>query len=523
MPSDLKPKGDRQCPALNETITARRCGSERGTKLACPASCQHSPYALDNYDQCLQLTRGVIAKILNFIRGEVSLDEMDKLSPIAGLDREEVRANAELFCAQLVQFGMAFSQNALGQNLTERWREKGFTGLTNDEQVAIEGYGQSFVSVMEVQEVAADGRLWVVDIFRPKAERLLLIDRTLASVVSRFTLLLSWFLPLPHYIRIAGVSAVQVPREFLETWTTDLERSLTSARRHRPDLTLEEHLAATFYRQIQRIKAIGQERRTAMLRQVDLCRAIARFKFNAVRSEIENVLSSKPELRATTPEAGDGFDKPLQQFDWLRRGESKELEKEMIAPFQHGDSEPLVGGLAILRLYADRLVLETFSRQKFHFARKQLKKWLGQKLILETELIEDLAKMMAERESSGDSEASPRATSSYAAFASGSTSSEATRLPEPSPMPQEVVRKATQSFYEDTYRKFPDQPIPMLENATPRQAAHRPSLRPRLIELMKIHIHGIEEVNRQQGTQLSLDWLLDELRIPELRAGQSHS
>lgn len=58
----------------------------------------------------------------------------------------------------------------------------------------------------------------------------------------------------------------------------------------------------------------------------------------------------------------------------------------------------------------------------------------------------------------------------------------------------------------------------MLENVTPREAARHSALRPRLIELMKIHIHGLDDINRKEGLQLSLDWLLEELGIDELRA-----
>ena len=70
---------------------------------------------------------------------------------------------------------------------------------------------------------------------------------------------------------------------------------------------------------------------------------------------------------------------------------------------------------------------------------------------------------------------------------------------------------------EDRYRKFVDEPVPMLGNVTPREASLRPELRPRLMELMKIHIHGIEETNHKEGTQISLDSLLDELGVSELR------
>lgn len=240
---------------------------------------------------------------------------------------------------------------------------------------------------------------------------------------------------------------------------------------------------------------------------------------NVPYPEIATVLASKPELQPVTPKAGDGFDKPSLEFAWVRRGESKALEKEMIAQFQHSDSDDSVGGLATLRVYSDRVVLETFSRQKYDFARGLLDRWFGTQLSFQAESIEDVAKMMAEKGVLESPTPGPSTTvSPYAVFASGSKTSGARRVRDSSPVPPKHAREAMQAFYEDQYRTFADEPVPMLENATPREASLRKALRPRLIELMKIHIQGIEETNQKQGTQISLDWLLDELGIPELRA-----
>ena len=519
MPPITPSKNDRHCPALSEMISSQRCGSERETKIACPASCLHSPYAIGNYDKGLVLTQKIVHKILSFIKTEVDMAEMTQLTQRAHLDGKKAPSNPDEFFQHLIHFGMAFFKDSAGRTLTDRWRQKGFIGLSNDEQVAVAGYGRSYVSVLEVQDIAADGQLWVVDVLKPDAGRFLLIDRTAASSVSRFTLLLSWFLPVPHYTRLSGASAVHVVRETLEAWKADLARSFKSARSSRPELTREEHLASTFYLQIQRMTEIGQERQTSMLRAMDFCRAIARYKMNVPQPRIAEVLASKRELEPVDPEAGDGFDKPLQQFVWLRRGESKALEKEMTAQFQHSDADGSVGGLATLRVYSDRVVLEALSRQKYDFARQLLDQWLGTQISLEAESIEDLAKIMAEKRSlEGPMPGSSTEVSPYAVFASGSKTSEARRAPVSPPMPPELAREAIRAFYEERYRKFPDEPVPMLGNATPREASRRKALRPRLIELMKVHIHGIEETNHRKGTSISLDWLLDELGIPELRA-----
>ena len=305
----------------------------------------------------------------------------------------------------------------------------------------------------------------------------------------------------------------------LETWKADLERSFNLARRDRPNLTHEEYLASTFYLQLLRMTEIGKEWQASLLREIDFCRAIGRYRLNAPLPEIVATLSAKLDLESTTPAAGGGFDQPLRQFLWLRRSESKAVEKEMAGPLQHDDCSSSVGGLATLRVYSDRLVLEGLSRQKYGFARKLLKRWLGNKIAFEAESIEDLAAMMAEREAPpATASSSSPSVSPWAIFANGGTSSAARRVPDSAPVPAHPAREALRKFYEDRYRKFPDQPVPMLENSTPREAARKNGLRPRLIELMKVHINGIEEVNRKEGLQLSLDWLLEELGIEELRA-----
>lgn len=511
-------KNDRHCPALNEAISSQRCGSERGSKIACPGNCIHSPYAIANYDKGMALTQGLVGKILDFIKTEVDRDEMAQLTSLAQLDGKGRPSKPDEFFQHLIHFGLAFFRNAEGQTLADRWRQKSFAGLTNDEQVAATAYGRSFVTVLEVQDIAPDGQMWVTDLFHPEAGRLLLMDRSLAPTISRFTLLFSWFLPLPHYTRVSGVTAVQVSRDTLERWRADLERSHKLAQRGRPDLTREEYLASTLYLQIQRMTEIGKEWQASILREMDFCRAIARFNFKAPFDEIVGLLSGKPEIEAIEPVAGDGFDKPVRQFSWVRRAETKALEAEMPTAFQHVDSSDSVGGLATLRVYSDRLVLEAFSRQKYEFARKLLEQWLGSNLVFEAESMEDVAAMMAEK-GVAEEMAPPRSpeVSPAAVFASGSKSSESRRVPDSSPIPAELTKEALKSFYEDRYRKFPDEPVPMLKNATPREASRQISLRPQLIELMKMHIHHLEEINRKDGLQLSLDWLLEELRIPELR------
>jgi hypothetical protein len=58
----------------------------------------------------------------------------------------------------------------------------------------------------------------------------------------------------------------------------------------------------------------------------------------------------------------------------------------------------------------------------------------------------------------------------------------------------------------------------MLDGKTPRQAAKNVKLRPKLLELMKLHLNGIERRNRMDTClDLNIDWVVDELGLDELK------
>ena len=85
-------------------------------------------------------------------------------------------------------------------------------------------------------------------------------------------------------------------------------------------------------------------------------------------------------------------------------------------------------------------------------------------------------------------------------------------------IPPDVRADILSRFHEQHYQQFLDSPIPMLENKTPRQAAKNKGLRPKLIDLMKLHVHGIEKRNQEDPClSLDIDWVLDELGLEELK------
>jgi len=52
---------------------------------------------------------------------------------------------------------------------------------------------------------------------------------------------------------------------------------------------------------------------------------------------------------------------------------------------------------------------------------------------------------------------------------------------------------------------------------TPKQAAADPEMRPMLIELMKDHLNELEKMRKDRDITISIDWVLDELGLEELK------
>jgi hypothetical protein len=223
------------------------------------------------------------------------------------------------------------------------------------------------------------------------------------------------------------------------------------------------------------------------------------YRLNISRDEIAKVLSMKPEFELQESETPG-----VMEYSWVRRGESKKLEKKMPALLQHNDDGCGVGSLGRLRLFADTVEVIAFGSQKFRFARKMIEKYLGACITFRAETENDLKEELRRR-------LNDRKEQRIESDADG-------RMEKENEIPPEVRAEVLSKFHEQHYRQFMDSPAPMLENKTPRQAAKNKILRPKLIDLMKLHVHGIEQRNHEDPClNLDIDWVLDELGLGELK------
>ena len=153
-----------------------------------------------------------------------------------------------------------------------------------------------------------------------------------------------------------------------------------------------------------------------------------------------------------------------------------------------------------MKLLPDRLVIETFAHWKYGFAKRTVEEYFGGLVAFRDERIVDLAKQAAERVEREDREGT------------------GPRLPKDDPdrVPPEVEQELGSRLLRSHYTAFLDKPVPALDGMTPRDAARDPAMRPRLVELMKGHVHHVEQESREKGVDVRIDWVLEELGLDEL-------
>jgi hypothetical protein len=184
----------------------------------------------------------------------------------------------------------------------------------------------------------------------------------------------------------------------------------------------------------------------------------------------------------------------------------------MPAMFRHGPEDAGVGVLGSVRLYPDRLMVEVIGRPKYAFARKMIEQFLGPMIRFQKERFEDLGKkVLAELEAK-------EAFHETVEEAGGPTGRHVPPRPgTEDEIPIEVRRDAVQAAMRNHYRRFLDDQVPALGGRTPRDAARDPGMRPRLLDLMKDHLNGVEQMSRRDGIPLDIGWVLDELGLQELK------
>ena len=488
-----KASKQRSCPALGRNITPADCGEQRQSRIACPTDCPHNPFAPANYSRLLEIEDRLDAK---------TLERFSAQTPAPGpMENESDRANLRSLHEHHAFFvwQLFFATDANNTTFARRWELAGWSELKNDERVLLRAKMQLRIVLIEIHQVLPDGRVEVVDLLSPDPTPMILQDRSLAGMASRFATFLAWSYPMPHYWRMSGTAttipdmAQFTPHEIVTEITRHLGGPLTEAEMRR---WLAEH----FVRFDQALQAVSRARRRQMLAGLDAKWGRVVYQLGApfveCRGRLDAVADVEPDELSPNEEA-EGFAEARAWFDPIVQ------TKHLTAP----------GGRIILgRVLLGQSMwrLETMGADKLSRLRREFENQLGGQVQFTGERVDDMAAQLAAKEPDVDRTlVPPRLLENPDQFALAT--SRVPALPpglSPKDAESELMLAAERAFLDDV--------VPALDNRTPREAVRDPALRARLIQLMKRRVQSHDERNLQTGRTDDINWLLRELDLTEI-------
>ena len=488
-----KASKSRHCPALGRDISPADCGEQRQSRLSCPGDCVHNPFAPANYSQLLEIEDRLDGK---------TMGRFVALTPDRGAFQNELfRAERKSVHAihALVVWNLYFAQDADGSTFAGRWERTGLTELKNDERVLLRGKSQMRIALLEIHKVSEDGMMEAVDLLSALPVPIKLLDRSVAQRAVRFTTVLTWIYPLPHYWRSSG-SGVTIPdmgsftpREIVREIVKHLGGSLQEPEMRR---WLAEH----FVEFAASLEAVAYSRRRLMLAGMDASYGKAIYELQAPYAQCRERLDELTEVEMdelSQADADEGFAEARTWFD--------------DAPTQNRVAT--LGGQAVLGrilLGQSHWRLEAMGAEKFARLRQRFEQHLAEKVRFSKERIDDFATQLRTGEPTVDEAlAPPRLLENPQQIALGSA--RGTTLPpgmSQEDFKSEMFRVSEKAFLEDH--------VPALDTRTPRQAAADPALRPRLIQMMKERVRSHDERNLKSGRTDDINWLLKELDLREI-------
>ena len=488
-------KGRRLCPGVKRTICSACCGAKRNSEITCTSDCNHSPFSTTGYDLWLKIDGILSTKYMRYIATNYDRDKFEDLIKDMSFG-DTPTEDSFIVAAGAAAYNILFvKRDKKGKTLSDKWESQNWEGLNNDEKVMMKHLKDSRVTIIEVQKILDHQAMECIDMLDNERKSFILYDRKTAARAIRFSKFLSWLTHFPNFSRSAhgGMEITDfIINEFIDAIEGDTKRKPRKSK----DFRLKDYLSENFGRCCQFAIDLALEKHKALLNNIDVHQCIAVYDIKTNPIEIEQILEKYPEFiwEDKDPEEGDPPD--TLYYSWLRRGESKAIEKDMNSAFQHEDESMGVGTLGNIRLYPDKLVIETFSKQKYEFAKEMVTKYFSSLVTLKNEKIVDLAKQIANKPIDERTEE---------------------KIEKKLPMSPEDEQKIIQLLYEDRYKKFLDEKIPAINNQTPREASKNPKMRSKLIELLKTHIKSIERINRDKRININIDWVLDELGLSELK------
>lgn len=490
-----KASKQRPCPAISGNILSAECGAGRNSRYKCPPDCGYNPLGIQNYGQLLAIEDGLDAKAARWIGRE---DPARNPKLVDRVDRARAESSGHGIHATFA-WHLFFLKDSSGSTCAQRWEQAGFPGLNNDERNLFRAKMQTRIMLIEVQRVLDHERLEAIDRLAADSTPMILVDRSMAARAARFSTLLSWAFPMPHFWRLSGsvVSLTDMgpfsPAEIL----AETIRHLGG-----PGSPEEDRLwlAENFVRVERAITATANERLRRMYAMLDASWGHAIYDLHAPFAECRAALDREPAVEPALLEESERAEKFTEARTWF----DDSPEARAIALNQ---GRPLLGTVL---LRPGSWKIQASSGSRLDQLRKLFEQRLGNRVQFSRERRDDLGTRLAENvpATSDPDIIVPRLLEHVHAPAFSISKMPISPSASPAAL-SELVRG-------NEWKTFPDEPVPALDGHTPREAASNPALRPRLIQLMKSHVRGVDEENLQKGGHSDINPLLRELGLHEI-------
>lgn len=476
-------KKQRMCPAIGHGISAAECGENRISRYQCPEDCPHNPWALGAYDQEQEIETAFFERLRRYAAGD--------------LVTRGVRNAAEstMIADQYRNLRAWFIQrDEQGQTMMDRWARAGFQGLNNDQRVLARCHAQVRVVVMETLDHVSRDAVRARDRLDLATAPVTIQDRSLAGQSARFSRLVSWIFPLPHYSRIT-TAAISVP----DIGSLEAEEIVGAVAKHLggppAGEPLRGWLISNYVALYDAFESVDEAIRRKAFENVVYTKVF--YRLDGPVETFVKAMAEAPEAVLNTPNEADRKEGFTHEWAWLDTDEES-LRNAV------GGGRPTLGRVL---LGAEKIRLEGGGEKRARRMQETFERHVGRQVAFVSRRVDDVGRQMIAREVRPfDPALVPPCLLALA--------------PQIETSVQLVDLKSGVSaadIMRDQRRQWVDQPVPALGGKTPRQAAGEPSLRPKVVALVKESIRRSDRAGLGKDRFEDEGWMAVELGLTELQ------
>jgi len=460
-------KGRRACPAAGQEITPPECGAGRVSRFACPATCTFNPWRPEAYGEVLLIQDQMDARVLTRLHREMEMRGL-KLAPPTTSEAAALEYFLRLLFHQVDDAGRSFFH---------RWEAQGFDGLNNDQRILFQAHARMRVRAIEIRTVRDETISEATDVLDPHSPAFLIADRSLASISGRFFPFLAWMYELPYYHRMHGL-AIAIP-EVQGMESADVVRIVAAHLGWAEETELlQDWLNHHFALCVEALTAIPPVLWEKTMRESQTTRTTCIYRLLGPARDFGQAIGKWPDMGP-----GDTDPKLLergyrQTWDWLENaggGEPHALANTGARPMR-----------ASISLSSSEVLLTIPIGRSPEQERAEFERRLGSLVEFAGERMDEVG-----RQTTVAGSITPRQRELVPPILlrhARSIKIELSRVPLTSSSP-----KSQHEWMRLLNNSWPDQPVPALDNLSPRQAAMDPAYRPALLALVKERIRNTDK------------------------------